>query len=213
MISAITPIVASGTSNSAYMAVGSGWGQAQSGSGATGVGTKTGASSESEGTSVGSTQNTDASTGGGASGEKSGETSATGSELTQEEQREVVELQSRDREVRAHEQAHQSAGAGLTGPASYTYTTGPDGKRYAVGGEVSIDTSPERDNPSGTIQKMQRVIAAALAPADPSGQDRTVASQARSTMMEAQGELFQQQTGSTSSKTQTTRGNKIDAMA
>jgi len=129
--------------------------------------------------------------------------------LTSDEQREVSDLEQRDRQVRAHEQAHQSAGAGLTGAVSYTYSTGPDGKRYAVGGEVSIDSSPIRNNPSGTIAKMRRVIAAALAPADPSGQDRAVAAQANSEIVEAQMEISQQNR----SQTRALPGSNVDVVA
>jgi|GEM_PF-4366859 len=65
-----------------------------------------------------------------------------GQELTEQEQREVQELKTRDREVRQHEQAHMAAAGGhARGGPSYEYTTGPDNRRYAIGGEVSIDTS------------------------------------------------------------------------
>ena len=105
--------------------------------------------------------------------------------LTPEQQRQVAELQSRDREVRAHEAAHKAVGGSLAGGASFSYQSGPDGRRYAVGGEVSIDTGGERD-PQATIAKMRQVVAAALAPAQPSSQDRAVAAAARATMAEAQ---------------------------
>jgi hypothetical protein len=49
---------------------------------------------------------------------------------------------------------------------------------YAVAGEVKIDIS-EGKTPEETIMNMQKVIGAALAPADPSAQDRSVASLAR----------------------------------
>ncbi len=99
--------------------------------------------------------------------------------LTQEEKREVEKLKRKDREVRAHEQAHIAAGGSLVrGGASFEYQAGPDGKRYAVGGDVSIDTSEVKGDPSATIRKMQRVRKAALAPANPSGQDRKIASEA-----------------------------------
>lgn len=82
--------------------------------------------------------------------------------------------------------------AGLNASGStYTYTTGSDKKRYATGGEVIIDNSPEKD-PEDTIRKMQRVRVAALAPADPSAQDRKVASQASRTEAKARQELAQQ---------------------
>ncbi|PID72484.1 MAG: hypothetical protein CSB34_02050 [Desulfobulbus propionicus] len=99
-------------------------------------------------------------------------------QLTPEEQQQVEELQARDREVRTHEQAHLSAaGQYAAGGPQYTYQKGPDGKRYAVGGEVQIDISEER-TPEATIAKMQVVRKAALAPASPSAKDRQVAASA-----------------------------------
>ena len=97
----------------------------------------------------------------------------------------IAKLRTRDREVRAHEQAHASAAGGLTkGGASFTYERGPDGRQYAVSGEVNIDTSPVAGDPEATLRKARQIRAAALAPADPSSQDRAVASSA--TAMEAQ---------------------------
>ena len=99
------------------------------------------------------------------------------------------ELQARDREVRAHEAAHQSAGGSVTGGAKFTFVMGPDGRRYAVGGEVSIDVSAIPGEAEGTIQKMETVIRAALAPANPSSQDQAVAAAARATAAAAQLQL------------------------
>ncbi|MCR9255953.1 MAG: hypothetical protein NXI16_07640 [Alphaproteobacteria bacterium] len=108
--------------------------------------------------------------------------------LTEEEEQQVRELKQRDQEVRRHEQAHAAVGGQYAGAPTYEYTTGPDGQRYAIGGEVSIDVSPIQGDPEATIQKMDQVIAAALAPAEPSGQDRAVASQAQATKAQAQAE-------------------------
>ena len=77
--------------------------------------------------------------------------------LSEDEQQQVKELAARDREVKAHEAAHKAAGAGLTGPASYSFTTGPDGKRYATGGEVSVDTSTIAGDPQATLMKANRI--------------------------------------------------------
>ena len=75
-------------------------------------------------------------------------------ELTEAETRQVRELQARDREVRAHEAAHKNAAGSLAnGSASFSYQTGPDGRRYAVGGEVSIDTAKVEGNPEATNKK------------------------------------------------------------
>lgn len=105
----------------------------------------------------------------------------------------VAKLKARDSEVRAHESAHIAAGAGVvTGGASFTYQKGPDGSLYAIGGEVPIDTSTE-SSPQATIQKMQKVQAAALAPADPSPTDIKVASTASMLEARAQEELRKEQ--------------------
>ncbi len=101
------------------------------------------------------------------------------SELTEEERQEVDELKQRDQEVRRHESAHKAAaGQFAKGAATYEYTQGPDGKRYASGGEVSIDTSEVSGDPQATIRKMQQIRRAAGAPSEPSSQDRQVAAQA-----------------------------------
>ena len=121
--------------------------------------------------------------------------STEGKTLTEEEQKQVDELKARDAEVKAHEQAHIAAGGSyVRGGASYDYQTGPDGKKYAVGGEVSIDTSPVEGDPQATINKAQVILKAALAPAEPSRQDKSVASQARQMMASARKELMAEKT-------------------
>jgi hypothetical protein len=62
---------------------------------------------------------------------------------------------------------------------------------YAVSGEVKIDTSPEKD-PEATIRKMQKVRKAALAPAQPSATDRSVAAKASQIEAQARAELAQE---------------------
>ncbi len=109
--------------------------------------------------------------------------------LSTSEQQAVSQLAARDAEVRAHEQAHVSAGGELIASgASFTYQVGPDNKRYAVGGEVSIDTSPGA-TPAETLDRAARIRAAALAPANPSAQDRQVAAQADRMASEARQEI------------------------
>ncbi|WP_051327047.1 putative metalloprotease CJM1_0395 family protein [Desulfatibacillum aliphaticivorans] len=124
---------------------------------------------------------------------KSAESSVTNeAELSEGEKEMVRELQARDKEVRAHEAAHMAAGGGVVkSGATFSYQQGPDGKRYAVGGEVQVDTSRESE-PEATLQKMQQVKRAALAPASPSGQDRSVAARAARIMMEARAEVAEQ---------------------
>lgn len=109
--------------------------------------------------------------------------------LDEAQLKELTELKARDREVRAHEAAHQATGGQHAGAISLTYQRGPDGAQYAVGGEVSIDMSSVDGNPQATIEKMRAVRAAAMAPAEPSSQDRAVAAQAMQVMLQAQSEL------------------------
>lgn len=112
--------------------------------------------------------------------------------LTAEQLVELDKLKARDTEVRQHEAAHQGAGGAYAGSASFTFTRGPDGKRYATGGEVSVDTAPIPGKPDATIAKMRIIQQAALAPAEPSSQDRRVAAQAARAMLQAQSELLLQ---------------------
>ncbi|NDY97073.1 putative metalloprotease CJM1_0395 family protein [Wenzhouxiangella limi] len=129
-------------------------------------------------------------------------------ELTEAEQAQVRELQQRDREVRAHELAHVAAGgAYVTAPASYQYEVGPDGRRYAVGGEVSIDTSVPSD-PEEALAKAQIIQRAALAPVDPSAQDYQVAAKARQMAIEARSELAAERLEETSSAGERAEGER-----
>lgn len=102
----------------------------------------------------------------------------------------ISQLKARDTEVRAHEMAHlAAAGSYSTGGMSFSYQTGPDGRQYAVGGEVGIDTSPIAGDPEATMMKAQVIQRAALAPAEPSAQDIKVASMATQMMAQARVEI------------------------
>jgi len=126
-------------------------------------------------------------------------------ELSPEQKQEVEKLKKRDQEVKTHENAHMSAGAGIVqGGATYQYQRGSDGRMYAVGGEVKIDTSRER-NPEDTIRKMQQVKKAALSPSQPSAQDRSVAAQASQIEAEARTEI-------TKKNTEEANGNEEDQL-
>lgn len=106
-----------------------------------------------------------------------------------QQQAAIQKLAHRDREVRAHEQAHASVGGSHAGHPNYQFTSGPNGVRYASSGHVNIDISPVKGDPQATVEKMQQVQRAALAPANPSAQDRAVASKATAQAAEARAEL------------------------
>ncbi|KGJ92655.1 putative metalloprotease CJM1_0395 family protein [Colwellia psychrerythraea] len=102
----------------------------------------------------------------------------------------ITQLQQRDKEVRAHELAHATAGGAATGSPSYTFEIGPDGKKYATDGEVAVDLSVVAGDPQATIIKMQKIHAAAMAPTNPSAQDTRVAASAAQNILTAQSELL-----------------------
>ena len=111
-------------------------------------------------------------------------------ELDPEQKEQVKELAARDAEVKAHEAAHQAAAGGLAGAASYTYQQGPDGKMYAIVGEVPI-SAPTSSSPEEALSNARKILAAATAPGDPSGQDMAVASSAAMMQVKAQQQLAQ----------------------
>jgi hypothetical protein len=134
-------------------------------------------------------------------------TSSTHTDSETEKKERIEKLKARDREVRTHEQAHKvAAGPYAVGGPSLQYTIGPDGRLYAVGGEVKLDTSEVPNNPEATIKKAQTLRRAALAPAEISAQDRQVATEARAMEMRARQELMRERKAE-AEKTKTTAGS------
>lgn len=89
-------------------------------------------------------------------------------------------------EIYSHELAHKQAAGSLAG--SIVIEKNAEG--IPVGGHVDIKMpalNPE--NPEETIKHADKVIKAAMAPSDPSGQDFKVAAKARAIKNQAQGLL------------------------
>ncbi len=112
--------------------------------------------------------------------------------VEQETQQVLMQLRARDREVRAHEQAHAIAGGVHAGAPEYQMQVGPDGVSYAVGGSVDVDLSPVAGDPEATVDKMEKIKAAALAPAQPSSQDLKVAAQASQLAQQARLDMLEE---------------------
>jgi len=113
--------------------------------------------------------------------------------LNESQVRQLRDLKARDREVRAHEQAHIAAGGSLVlGAARFSYQQGPDGRSYAIGGEVSIGSAEVPGDPERTAENAEQIQRAALAPASPSAQDRAIAAQAAATATKARAEAAQE---------------------
>lgn len=110
-------------------------------------------------------------------------------ELSPEAKEQLRKLQQRDAEVRAHEAAHlAAAGQYAAGGAHFEYQQGPDGRQYAIGGHVDIDTSPVPGDPEATEQKAEQIRRAAKAPGAPSAQDNKVAASAAHMQSQAKAE-------------------------
>ena len=71
-------------------------------------------------------------------------------------ERVLEKFKNMDAKVRAHEQTHASL-TNTTTPIQYNYQMGPDGKMYAVGGSVRLDTSIPND-PKAAINKLDSLI-------------------------------------------------------
>lgn len=138
------------------------------------------------------------------------QSSLAGKELSPEDGKRIEELKKRDAEVRRHEQAHKAAaGQHAKGGPKFEYEQGPDGKQYAVGGEVQIDTSEVPNDPKATIQKAEQIKKAALAPQEPSAQDRKVAAEADRMEAKARQELTKQRQAETKN-TYSEKGEKVE---
>lgn len=119
-------------------------------------------------------------------------TKPNGTPLDQFEIQQVIRLKKADQDIRAHEKAHMTAaGVYLKSGAVFEYERGPDGKMYAVHGEVSIDTSQEI-SPKSTIAKMRVVSRSARAPVNPSPQDMKVAAKSARAIVDASHDLQMQ---------------------
>ncbi len=140
-------------------------------------------------------------------------TPKTNSENSQDKQNVVQKLKTTDQQVRAHEQAHLNAASGIASSgANFTFALGPDGKRYAIAGEVQIDTSSIPGDPEATIRKAEQIRKAALAPANPSAQDQRVAANTVSMSNQARVELLKQK-DSTNPEKQNHPGSILDVSA
>ncbi|HCY38192.1 MAG: hypothetical protein DKM50_00380 [Candidatus Margulisiibacteriota bacterium] len=101
---------------------------------------------------------------------------------------EIQKLKAAEAQLEAHEMAHKMVGGMYAGFVTYTMAVGPDGKNYKVQGEVNLDSSAAA-SPEETVRKMERVISAAMAPLNPSPQDRSVVGRAAAMKMQAEQEI------------------------
>lgn len=92
-------------------------------------------------------------------------------------ERVVKRFEDADSQVRLHEQTH-AASSNLTSTPKYDYQVGPDGKLYATGGEVRIDTSIPDDEKAAQV-KLDEIEDTASAPNNLSSADAQISRQAQ----------------------------------
>ena len=112
---------------------------------------------------------------------ENGETAAYGQDagrLSRAEEAQLDKLEQRDAQVKAHEQAHVMAAGGQAGMPSYTYQTGPDGRRYAIGGAVNISIISNGDD-QASLSQARTAERAALVNGEASSADMNTAQTAR----------------------------------
>lgn len=122
--------------------------------------------------------------------------------LSEDEKKKLDQLKKRDQEIRDHELAHQRAAGAIGSPPQYKVQLGPDGKQYATGGSVKLNTSKGR-TPEETLAKAQQIQRAALAPKNPSTKDRQVAQEAAKMETNARAEIMQKRQAGLKAYTQT----------
>lgn len=94
---------------------------------------------------------------------------------TAREEKLIDDLQRIDKDVHEHEMQHYLAAQPYARTPEYFEVIGPDGRRFAVSGITAFDASPIAGDTEATIRKLDTLVRAALAPRDPSEEDRRVA--------------------------------------
>jgi len=100
-----------------------------------------------------------------------------GERLAPEAEAVIRQLRRRDGEVKSHYSAQAAAGGPHSSAASYRYTVGPDGQRYATDGSISFHMDTQ-GTPQHTAAQARAVRMAALAPANAGPRDLAVAAAA-----------------------------------
>ncbi len=105
--------------------------------------------------------------------EKNDSVNLTGKNYDEQDYQRVLDkFKNLDAQTKAHEQLHASL-SDTRGAISYTYQTGPDGKLYATGGHVRMDTSIPQDE-EAALAKLEKLSNAASAPSGLSSADAAI---------------------------------------
>jgi hypothetical protein len=109
-------------------------------------------------------------------------------ELSAEELQKLRELERKDQQVRTRDMAFLAAAGGAAGSVALEYETGPDGRRYAVGADIKLDTSAGA-TPEQTLAKARALRAATMSARSDSSADASAAAKAVRMEAEARAEI------------------------
>ena len=107
-----------------------------------------------------------------------------GVEKDQNDYEQVLQkLKAKDQQIKSHEQTHSALSGANSSNPHYNYQVGPDGKMYAVGGSVTMDTSikidPNNQNStSNALLKLDQLQKATSSVDEPSSADMSIATKA-----------------------------------
>jgi hypothetical protein len=118
-------------------------------------------------------------------------------DLDADDLRALRELERRDNQVRTRDMAFIAAAGGAAGSYTIEYETGPDGRRYMVGAEVTLDTT-EGATPEQTLAKARALRAATMSASRDSAQDAMAATKAMRMEAEARAEIERERSAATS---------------
>lgn len=106
---------------------------------------------------------------------KSRGAAVNGNGHTAREEAVIRELERIDRDVREHEMQHYYAGQPFATFPEYFQVTAPNGRPYAISGITRMDASEIAGDRDATILKLETLLRAALAPPEPSEEDKRIA--------------------------------------
>lgn len=109
-------------------------------------------------------------------------------DLSPEQLQQLRELERQDQQVRTRDMAFIAAAGGAAGSYSVEYETGPDGRRYAVGADIKLDTS-DGATPEQTLAKARALRAATMSARGESSTDASAAAKAVRMEAEAHAEI------------------------
>lgn len=126
--------------------------------------------------------------------------------------RKITQLEKREQSIINHEKMHMLIGGSLASSPTYTYSIGPDGKKYVSGGRVDMKM-PTGGSLESLLSGLKRIKAAASSVTNPSAADLSTAAMAASIEASVNSEIALIKMKESYSKSdEKTQGNKSNLL-